>query len=440
MSVLPRIALRNLTRQKKRTILLGGAIAFGIMIVTLINGFAGAFVSNVSENFAYLMAGHVFISGNEKTASGKTVEVIRDDSAIERALSSSGLRPVSITKTSEAMGVLVFESKTVRQNITGLDIAQSPALKERLLIKEGTWNDVNKRDAIIISEKIAAKLKVQPGDRMLVQIQTVTGQNNVGEFQVAIINRDTSFIGAVMAYANIDYVNELIGLAPGEYMSAGIMLQNLKESRDAAESLFKAMKADGLSLFDRGVTGEDGAETPFQAMLRSQKKETWEGVKYRILTIDDIMSQARQIVVALDTSSLIILLVLFFIIMIGITNTFRMVMYERIREIGTMRAVGVQRGEIRSLFLYEALFLALGGAVAGVLLSLVAMGIIGLFSFPTDSPVFLILKNGHLSFFVPPLRAIGNIALIAILTLLAAYFPSRNAARLEPAEALRTQK
>ncbi len=54
-TVLPRIAARNLLRQKKRTILLAGAIAFGIMIVTLINGFAGSFIQNVSENFAYLL-------------------------------------------------------------------------------------------------------------------------------------------------------------------------------------------------------------------------------------------------------------------------------------------------------------------------------------------------------------------------------------------------
>jgi putative ABC transport system permease protein len=91
--ILPRIALRNLSRQKKRSVLLGGAIAFGIMIVTLINGFAGAFIENVSENFAYLMAGHVFVSGSEKTLSGKQISVIRDSAAVNAALERSGLEP-----------------------------------------------------------------------------------------------------------------------------------------------------------------------------------------------------------------------------------------------------------------------------------------------------------------------------------------------------------
>ncbi len=440
MSVIANIAFRNLSRQKKRSFLLGGAIAFGIMIVTLINGFAGAFINNVSENFAYLMAGHVFVTGNEKTASGKSLEVIRDDSVISAALKNAGIKPVFITRTSEFQGTLVFETKTARQNITGLDLSSSGFLKERLVLASGNWDAAAQKDAIIISEKIAKKLNAQAGDRLLVQLSTLTGQNNVGEFTVAAINRDTSIIGAVMAYANIDYVNELVGLKKGEYMSMGLMLSDLKESGNAAEALYKNMKTSGLQLFDRGTKNENGAVTPFQAMMRNQKKEKWEGIKYRILTIDDIMSEARQIVTALDTASLIILIVLFFIIMVGITNTFRMVMYERIREIGTMRAVGVQRGEIRGLFLYEALFLAIGGAVAGIALSLVLMGILSLFNFGMDSPIFLIMKNGHLSFFVPPFRAIFNVLLIAILTLAAAFFPARNAARLEPAEALRTQK
>lgn len=113
-------------------------------------------------------------------------------------------------------------------------------------------------------------------------------------------------------------------------------------------------------------------------------------------------------------------------------------MYERIGEIGTMRALGLQRGRVRSMFLYEAVFLALGGAIAGIVLALMAMGIISLFNFGMNSPAFLIMKNGHMSFYLPPLRAIGNIMIIALLTLIAVAGPAGKAAKLTPAEALRT--
>ncbi|MDP3178515.1 MAG: ABC transporter permease, partial [Spirochaetaceae bacterium] len=63
MGTIAKTAFRNLNRQKKRSFLLGGAIAFGIMIVTLINGFAGAFLGNISSNMAELFSGHVFVEG-----------------------------------------------------------------------------------------------------------------------------------------------------------------------------------------------------------------------------------------------------------------------------------------------------------------------------------------------------------------------------------------
>ena len=438
--VLPRIAARNLLRQKKRTILLAGAIAFGIMIVTLINGFAGSFIQNVSENFAYLMGGHVFVSGSEYTPSGKRISVIRDDSAIMKSLQDAGVKWKSMAKTSQASATIIFEGRSIRQNLTGIDIVHSEMLKSRLALVKGSWENAREPDAIIISQSVAKKLNVLPGDKVIAQLQTVTGQNNVGEFRVAAISVDSSIIGSIMTYVQLDYLNSLIGLGKGEYMSLGIMLDRLDLSDGFATSLYTSMKGNGIQLFDRNAKQESTSTTPFQAMIREQNSETWSGTKYRVYTIDDVLSQARQIVIALDTASVAILIVLFAIVMIGISNTFRMSMYERIREIGTMRAIGVQRGEIRAMFLYEALFLALAGAIVGIVLALVIMGILGLFSFDPQSAIFLILKRGHLSFYLPPLRALGNIAIISALTLVAVYAPANAAAKLAPAEALRTVK
>jgi ABC-type antimicrobial peptide transport system permease subunit len=55
----------------------------------------------------------------------------------------------------------------------------------------------------------------------------------------------------------------------------------------------------------------------------------------------------------------VITLVLFLLVLTGVVNTMMMSVYERIREIGTMLAVGVRRHRIRALFLWEALLLAL---------------------------------------------------------------------------------
>lgn len=115
-------------------------------------------------------------------------------------------------------------------------------------------------------------------------------------------------------------------------------------------------------------------------------------------------------------------------------------MFERIREIGTMRSMGMQREEVRNLFLFEALFLALGGAVAGLVLAGIAMGIVSLVNFGLNTPLFIILKNGHLTFRLEFWRTALNIGIVALLTLVAAWLPARSAAKLDPAVALRTAK
>jgi len=439
VNTIANIALRNLSRQKKRTILLGSAIAFGVMIVTLINGFAGAFSANVAENFSDLMAGHVFISGTEKGAKDKDVSVIRDDTALTAAVKASGAPVKYVTRRSAFSGTLIFEGKKIRTNVDGANLDEETFLRDRLLLKEGSWDAMEDRGALILSEKIARKLNADVGDTILVQMQTVTGQSNVGEFRLAGISFDAGIFGQMMSYANLSYVNELIGLAPDEYQTMGIMLDGLKRTESAAASIYAGLSGD-VQLFERGVKDEKGAETPFQALMRQQSKETWDGVKYRLFTINEILSQIKQIVAALDTAAAIILVVLFIIIMVGISNTFSIVMFERIGEIGTMRALGVQRGGVRSMFLYEAVFLALGGAIAGIIVALVAMGIISLFDFGMENPAFIIMKNGHLSFYLPPLRAAGNVVVIALLTLVAVASPAGKAAKLTPAEALRTQK
>lgn len=434
------IAFRNLNRQKKRSFLLGGAIAFGVMIVTLINGFAGAFSANVAENFSHLMAGHIFISGAEKAAAGSDeIAVIRDDEALNAAIAASGIDARYVTRRSEFSGTLIFEGKKIRTNVTGVELGRELYLRERLLLKEGSWEAMSDPRAVILSEKIADKLNIEVGDRVLVQMKTVNGQNNVGELVLAGISYDAGIFGQMFSYAALPYVNELLGLAPGEYQSMGILLPALKDTEGAADRLYAQLSL-GVSMFERGAKDATGAVTPFQKVLAEQSKQDWQGVRYRMFTINEALAQIQQIVSALDTAAGVILVVLFVIIMVGISNTFSMVMFERIREIGTMRAIGVQRGGVRSMFLFEALFLALGGAAAGIAAALAVMGGISLIDFGMDSPAFLILKNGHMSFFLPPLRALFNIAVIAVLTLVAVARPAEKAARLEPAEALRTQK
>jgi putative ABC transport system permease protein len=439
MKTVMTIALRNLSRQKKRSFLLGGAIAFGIMIVTIINGFSGSFVENVSENFSQLLAGHIFIDGVEKSASGKDVSIIRDDAAVSALLLDAKLPVKYVNRRSSFNGTLIFEGKKVLQDVVGVDLGNEKFLKDRLVLQSGSFESLPKdRQGVILSADIARKLNVQIGDRMLVQLKTATGQQNVGEFTLEAMSVNPGLLGSLSAYANKDYVNELLNIAPNEYQQMGIILDSINQIDPAADRLYAAMKTK-LNTFER-KKADSGQGNPLAAMMKQSKTETWQGTKYRLYTLNDILAQVQQIVNALNIASLVILVVLFLIIMVGITNTFRMIMFERIKEIGTMRAVGMQKNEVRDLFLWEALFLAIGGALAGLVAASIIMGALSLINIGMNSPVFILLKNGHLTFKLIPWQVLANVAIIALLTLLAALFPARNAANLSPAAALGTTK
>jgi putative ABC transport system permease protein len=431
-----KLALRNLSRQKKRTILLGAAVAFGIMIVTVINGISADFVRNVSENFANLAAGHVFVEGSEKSQSGRENSIVRDDKAIMDAAVEAKIPAKYITKRSSFQATLLYEGRSAELAISGVDFASETFLPDRLIFKKGGIKGMEDRQGVIISEPIAKRLGVEAGDRILVQMKTYTGQNNVGEFAVAGITYDSGLFGNMSGYANKSYVNELLNLAPDEYQEVGFYLPSLDGMDKYGAALRDALKKK-VQVFEKKA---DTNENPIRAMMEQTKKETWTGVKYRVFTLNDMLAQVQQIVNVLNTVSLVILLVLFVIIMVGITNTFRIIMYERIREIGTMRSMGMQRGEVRNMFLLEALFLALGGAIAGLVLAVLVLSGIGLINFSLDTPLFMVLKNGHMTFTIEAGRTIVDVAIVAVLTLLAAFLPARKAARLDPAVALRTTK
>jgi len=452
VNTLVKIAFKNLNRQKKRSFLLGGAIAFGIMIVTVINGFAGAFVDNLAGNMADLFAGHVFVEGVEKSESKKILEIIRDDKALNEALAASGIDSRLVQKRSAADTTLVFEGKKVSQDLMGADFGAEEYLRKRLVLKEGTYDDLLQPRSLVLSEKIAKKIKAEVGDKILVQMKTVSGQNNVGEFTLRGTIHDMGIFSSMVSYASRDYLNELLALGPSEYQLYGIMLQDLSKAESARDAMIAALKERAqvfeLAPQDEGAASSSSASSSMSTAMQSRysklqklaKSETWDGAKYRVFTINDIISQIEQVVSVLNTASLIILVVLFFIIMVGISNTFRMVMYERIREIGTMRSVGMQRPQVKNLFLLEAGFLAAGGTIAGMALAGIAMLILSLFDFGTASFFSLFLRNGHLSFSVGAGMAILNFFIVLALTLVAAYLPARKASRLEPAVALRTSK
>jgi len=167
-------------------------------------------------------------------------------------------------------------------------------------------------------------------------------------------------------------------------------------------------------------------------------RETWKGAKVDVQTMYETASVVVDLQRGLNTVSIVAVLVLFFVILIGVVNTMRMSIRERTREIGTTRAIGMQRGDVRSVFVMEIVILTIAACAAGILL---AYGLMALLSSATidlkDNPFSMFFVNKHLYFYPTAASLIGNLVVIVLAAFLIAFFTARRAAKMRVADALR---
>ena len=444
MRSLLRIAFRNTGRQKKRTLLLAGAIAFGVVVVTLLNGFTGGASRNIERVLTDLIGGHVYVSGTQLTESRLIVNVIRDweggDSPLAGVVAEVEGQIADLNRRSRTLGTLIFGSKQTNQFLDGVDWHGEASFFPSLSLTAGSLPGPDDRNALILPEAAAERLRVEVGDQVLVRVATVTGQQNVGELVLAATIEDSGIAAFSSAFVRLDYMGELIGTGAGEFQVLNLYLRDPRQSGRVAEVLRARLptapedEQEEVSGQPPGTPGALGAGVNRLA----DDEEPWEGTRYEITTLDDILDQVSDLFGVLDIVSLVVFLILLIITMVGVVNTFRMVLLERIREIGTMRAVGMQGRSVRGIFLLEAGFIGLIGALIGLVLAGIAMLVLGQLTLDTDSPLQFFLNDGRITFAVPPLSVVTNVAILLVLSLLAAFIPARRAARMEPAAALRS--
>jgi hypothetical protein len=156
---------------------------------------------------------------------------------------------------------------------------------------------------------------------------------------------------------------------------------------------------------------------------------------FRVQSLELILDQANRVFAVINVMLSSVGGLALFVASLGIVNTMIMAIYERTREIGTLKAIGASRGDIRGLFMIEAGLIGLLGGVAGVAggwaLGLVLNRVIAWYIEQEQLPI-------QATFFVTPwwlaLAALGFAALVGVV---AGLYPAGRAARLDPLVALR---
>lgn len=426
-----KIALRNLSREKKRSFLLGGAIAFGLLIITVVNCASAGAVKAISENITKIADGHIFIQGEQTLESDKEVSNLADKEGLLRIIDESGINVIKMNMRSEVRTELIFGDESTRMPVSGMNWEKETEVINGFRFKEGSIDSIENHYNIIINEKLSETLNVQIGDSIIGKIVTVTGQTNVGDFIVGGILEGTDILSSLSCYANIGYVNELIGLDTDDYQTIYIRLESLDVVDDAADTLFAALEAN----YQMKPRSNNSDVDIFSLAFKDDDVE-WEGQRYTLTAVTEMVGILDQFVGVVDGVSFGVLILLFLIIIVGVANTFRMIMYDRVKEIGSMRAMGMQKSGVRSIFLFEGFFLAMAGAIAGIILAALVMFGLSFIDLGTDHAGAFFLNNGHLLFVPVLIPILRNILIVGFLTVLAVLFPANKAAKLDPAKAI----
>ncbi len=188
-------------------------------------------------------------------------------------------------------------------------------------------------------------------------------------------------------------------------------------------NLLKKEGFDSVTLRAADVTGA-------KALVMRLRKE-----KLNVQSIDAILDVANRIFAAITAMLGLMSSVALFVAFIGIANTMIMSIYERTREIGTLKAMGASRGDIRQMFMLEAGLIGLFGGVAGVILSLILGHGLDRFAhwmarqrgIPLPDQLFLIT----------PGLAAQALAFAFLIGVVAGLYPAHRAARMDPLVALR---
>jgi putative ABC transport system permease protein len=126
------------------------------------------------------------------------------------------------------------------------------------------------------------------------------------------------------------------------------------------------------------------------------------------------------------------------IVAAGVMNTALMAVFERTREVGTLRACGARRSRVARLFLAEAALLGAAGAVGGAGLGALLITVLGRTGIPAFSEAQRYSYGGDFIFPVlAPLDLVAVPALMWAVCVVAGLGPALMAARLRPADALR---
>ncbi|MBO7048762.1 MAG: ABC transporter permease [Spirochaetia bacterium] len=423
-------AIRNLFLQRKRYALMALAVAVGFMLITVLTGLSYGALETIKTKAARYFSGHIIVYGFENTGmsipdSKSYVDIINHSRLPFRTVS-----PRSVYYGKEVR--LFFGGNYIRLlRVIGADFETEGKELSKLPFTEGGIEGLSGPDGkngIVISTEAARLLGARMGDDVIIYVKTEGGQYNTENMVVKGIFDETNIFGYA-AYMNREELNIIMDKDKGWATEIAVYAKEGSNIPLITERL-RLEFAKSKDVFPSIRTRHDFSE--YRSGNRNNDKEV-----VAVMSVNAQLEQLKSLLDAFLGCTYFVLFVFLVIVMIGILNTYRVIVYERTREIGTMRAIGVQASDVKRIFLYEAAALALIASAFGFVLGLVTFHFVGLFDLSKVTAAGMFTENGRLQYFIG-LRSVAlNLLFMLAAVVAAAWRPADQASKMPPAQALR---
>ena len=365
MNTLLLIAARNLARNRKRTFLLGGAIATVTVLLVLLTSLFSGTQASMLRNATTLSTGHVNVAGFYKITSGTAAPVVTDYAKVKAIIEKEAPGLQSVVVRGRGFGKLVSDASSQIAVIAGIDVDQEANFKSILEIVHGDVKQLSEPHSILIFEATAERLELKIGDTLTISSQTFRGAQNSIDCKVVAIAKPLGMFSNFFAYVPNATIRELYGLDAATAGGIQLYLKDWEQAEAVAAKLRTVLAASNYRVMDH-------MEMPYWRKFDIVKREDWTGQKLDVTTWADEDQFMKWTLVGFRMLIVIIFLVLMAIIIIGVMNTLWMAIRERTREVGALRAIGMQRHTVLAMFVTEGALLAFISSTAGVILGVAA--------------------------------------------------------------------
>ena len=401
-----RLAWRNYWRHRRRTLIVVLSIGLTVALMVFYDGLVAGFEQSIYANAIKVLGGNIQIHANGYRARADQTPLLpleNDQAIVNAALSRPQV--LAASRRINTGGLASNREGAFPVSIVGIEPEKElPVSLVAQHVVEGRCLTAGDQDVIFVGKGLADAMSVAVGDRI-----TLVGRATHDQMR-----RRT------MTVAGVDDV----GLRDIEKRSIYISLGE-------AQDLYALGGQSTEIVISLQQLGQESAVlSALKPVLPGYEMASWEtnypDLQQAIQTKGGVMNVFSVIMLAIAG--------------IGILNLLLMAVYERTREIGLMGALGMRPRQISALFILEGAMMGLVGVALGVGLGLLINGLIGQvgldysrFSTLTE---YTALINGRIYPSLGLEKLLQRVLTVVIIAILASFYPAREAAQREPAEAL----